>query len=57
MTRNRKRKARSVIKIYKTYNIREEVIIMEKEEKKINWLRLLIEIAKVVVSFIAGTQI
>ena len=55
--RNRKRKARRVIKIYKNYNIRKEVIIMEKEEKKINWLKLLIEIAKVVISFLAGTQI
>ena len=30
---------------------------MEKEKKKINWLGLLIEVVKVVVSFIAGTQI
>ena len=38
-------------------NIRKEVNKMEQEKKKINWLGLLIEVAKVVVSFIAGTQI
>ena len=57
MIRNRKRKAKRVIKIYKTYNIRKEVNIMEEEKKKINWLGLLVEVAKVVISFIAGTQI
>ena len=30
---------------------------MEKEKKKFNWLELLIEVAKVVISFYAGTQI
>ena len=57
MVKRRKRKSKRVIKIYKTYNIRKEVNIMEKEKKKINWLALLIEIVKVTVSFIAGSQI
>jgi hypothetical protein len=30
---------------------------MEQEQKKINWLKLIGEIVKVVIGFIAGTQL
>ena len=55
MTKKRKRKAKRIIHIHKHIDIRKEVIMEEK--KKFNWLGLLIEVAKLVVSFLAGTQI
>ena len=56
MNKKTKRKAKRVIHIHKHINIRKEVNIME-EKKKFNWVGLLIEVAKVVVSFFAGTQV
>ena len=57
MTRNRKRRAKRLIKIYKTYNIRKEVNIMEQEKKKFDWLGLVVKIVIAVVSAITGAEI
>ena len=59
MTRNRKRKRRAkrVIKINKTYIIRKEVNIMEKEKKKIDWIGLLVKVIIAVVSVITGVEL
>ena len=57
MTRNRKRRAKRVIKIYKTYNLRKEVNKMEQEKKKIDWLGLVVKIIIAVVSAITGAEL
>jgi hypothetical protein len=54
MTKKRKRKAKRVIKIYKQINIGKEV---NMEKKKINWLGILLDVIKVVIGAIAGSQI
>ena len=59
MTRNRKRKAKRVIRIYKQIkqiNIRKEVI-MEEKKKKINWLQIALDVLKVLLGALAGTQL
>lgn len=56
MTRNRKRKAKRVIRIYKQINIRKEVI-MEQPKKKINWLQVALDVLKVVLGALVGTQL
>ena len=56
MTRNRKRKAKRAIKVYKTINIRREVI-MEEPKRKINWLQVALDVLKVVLGAIVGTQL
>ena len=57
MTRNRKRKAKRIIKVYKTINNRKEVKIMEQPKKKINWLQLALDVLKVIVGALVGTQL
>lgn len=59
MTRNRKRKAKRVIRIYKQINIRKEVIMNTKEtpKKKINWLQVALDVLKVIVGALVGTQL
>lgn len=58
MTRNRKRKRKGkrVIRIYKQINIRKEVI-MEEPRKKINWLQVALDVLKVVLGALVGTQL
>ena len=56
MTRSRKRKAKRVIRIYKQINIRKEVI-MEQPKKKINWLQIALDVLKVVLGALVGTQL
>ena len=56
MTPNRKRKAKRNIKIYKQINIRKEVI-MEQPKKKINWLQVALDVLKVIVGALVGTQL
>lgn len=55
MKRNRKRKAKRVIRIYKEINIRKEVIMDEK--KKINWIQVALDVLKVILGAIVGTQL
>ena len=57
--RNRKRKAKRVIKVYKTINIRKEVIMntQQKPNKKINWLQIALDVLKVIVGALVGTQL
>ena len=59
MTRNRKRKAKRVIKVYKTINIRKEVIMDTQQEpkKKINWYQVALDVLKVVLGALVGTQL
>ena len=57
MTRNRKRRAKRVIKIYKTYNIRKEVNIMEKEKKKFDWIEFVVKVLIAVISAITGHEL
>ena len=57
MTRNRKRRAKRVIKIYKTYNIRKEVNIMEKEKKKFDWIGFVVKVIIAVVSAITASEL
>ena len=57
MTRNRKRRGKRTIKIYKTYNIRKEVDIMEQEKKKFDWLGLVVKIVIAVVSAFTGAEL
>ena len=52
MTRSRKR----VIKVYKTINIRKEVN-MEKSKRKINWYQIALDVLKVVLGALVGTQL
>lgn len=54
--RNRKRRAKRVIKIYKTINIRKEVF-MEETKKKINWLQVALDVLKVILGALVGTQL
>ena len=56
MTRNKKRRAKRVIRIYKQINIRKEVI-MEQPKKKINWLQVALDVLKVLLGALAGTQL
>ena len=49
MTRSKKRKA--------TIKIRKEVKIMEQPKKKINWLQLALDVLKVIVGALVGTQL
>lgn len=56
MTRNRRRKAKRVIRIYKQINIRKEVF-MEQPKKKINWLQVALDVLKVIVGALVGTQL
>ena len=56
MNRNRKRKAKRVIRIYKQINIRKEVI-MEQPKKKSNWLQVALDVLKVVLGALVGTQL
>ena len=57
MIRNRKRRAKRIIKIYKTYNIRKEVNIMEEKKKKFDWLGLVVKILIAVVSAVTGAEL
>ena len=59
MTRNRKRKAKRVIKVYKTIKIRKEIIMNTQQEpkRKINWLQVALDVLKVILGAIVGTQI
>ena len=56
MTRSRRRKAKRIIKVYKTINIRKEVI-MEQTKKKINWLQVALDVLKVILGALVGTQL
>ena len=56
MTRNRKRRAKRVIKIYKQINIRKEVI-MEEKKKKINWYQVALDVLKVILGALVGIQL
>ena len=59
MTRIRRRKAKRVIKVYKTINIRKEVIMDTKQEpkRKINWLQVALDVLKVIVGALVGVQL
>ena len=57
MTRNRKRRGKRTIKIYKTYNIKKEVNIMEQEKKKFDWIGLVVKVIIAVVSAITGAEL
>ena len=57
MTRNRKRRAKRVIKIYKTDNIRKEVNIMEKEKKKFDWIGFVVKVIIAIISVITGAEL
>ena len=59
MTRSRRRKAKRVIKVYKTINIRKEVIMKTQQEpkKKINWLQVALDVLKVVLGALVGAQL
>ena len=60
MTRSRRRKAKRVIKVYKTINIRKEVIMNTKQQepkKKINWLQVALDVLKVVLVALVGSQL
>ena len=59
MTRNKRRKARRIIRVYKQINIRKEVIMNTQEEpkKKINWLQVALDVLKVIVGALVGTQL
>ena len=57
MTRNRKRRAKRVIKIYKTYNIRKEGKIMEQEKKEFDWIGLVVKVVIAVISAITGAEL
>ena len=46
-----------MIKIYKTYNIRKEVNIMEQEKKKFDWVGLVVKILIAVASAITGAEL
>lgn len=57
MVRKRRRKAKRVIRIYKQINIRKEVIMETTEKKKINWLQVALDVLKVLIGALVGTQI
>ena len=51
-----KKKSKKSDKIYKQINIRKEVI-MNEPKKKINWLQVALDVLKVVLGALVGTQI
>ena len=59
MTRNKRRKAKRIIRVYKQINIRKGVIMNTQEEpkKKINWLQVALDVLKVIVGALVGTQL
>lgn len=57
MTRNRKRKAKRVIKIYKTIKVRKEVKIMEQPKKKFPWWELVRAVVAAVLGVLTGTTL
>ena len=59
MTRSKKRKAKRVIKVYKTINIRKEVIMNTQQEpkRKINWYQVALDVLKVILGALVGTQL
>lgn len=57
MTRNRKRRAKRVIRIYKQINIRKEVIMSTTEKKKFPWWELVKAVIAAVLGVLGGTQL
>ena len=60
MTRNRKRKGKRVIKVYKTIKIRKEVFMdtqKQEQKRKINWYQVALDVLKVVLGALVGTQL
>ena len=57
MTRNKKRRAKRVIRVYKQINIRKEVKIMNEEKKAFPWWELVKAVVSAVLGVLAGTQL
>ena len=57
MTRNKRRRAKRVIRIYKQINIRKEVIMSSEEKKKFPWMELVKAVVMAVIGVLTGTQL
>lgn len=58
MTRNKRRRAKRIIRIYKQINIRKEVKIMENtEKKKFPWWELVRAVVMAVLGVVTGTNL